>query len=153
MTAKRAIWIVRAILYPSLALAAVLLLLHRGSDSEAETGPLTLTGRTAQDHYVAATVRAGRVANLRVFVDVRCAHGNARGSWTAYEVDLVHSDDRIHLRLTKPWDLDRVFVQRVRLDARLHGSRLTGTFESVVTAAGNDTALCGSGRVAFDVHE
>jgi hypothetical protein len=153
MTAKRTIWIVRAILYSSLALAAVLLLGPRGGKREAETGPLTLMGRTAQDHYFAATVRNGRVANLHVYVDVRCADGTAPGSWSAYEGDLVNSGDRIRLRLIKPWDLDGAFVQRVRLDARLTGSRLAGTFESAVTAAGRDDTLCSSGRVAFDVHE
>jgi hypothetical protein len=42
MTAKRAIWIVRAILYPSLALAIALLALNRGGE-DALAGRVTFS--------------------------------------------------------------------------------------------------------------
>jgi hypothetical protein len=154
--AKRAIWIIRAVLYPSLALAAVLLLLHRGGESEADGGPTTLYGRTAQGHYFSAGFFEGRVFRVGTFVELRCLDGGTRVSAVSAVYtrggSFVTDGDRVRVRATIPWDATGEFTHHVRVDARRHGARLSGTVDDVVTRAGRRERVC-SGRVSFSAHE
>jgi hypothetical protein len=133
MTAKRAIWIIRAILYPSLALAAVFLLTHRGA--EADAGPITLYAQTSQGHYFSAGVRDGRVFRIGTRLDVSCPD-HAFVATESLDDDAIDDDG------------ERVSVERLtfHLQARRDGAGLTGTME----AAGDE---CGSGTVTFSAHE
>jgi hypothetical protein len=132
MTAKRAIWGIRALIYGSLALAAVLLT-HRGG--EADPGPTTLYAQTSQGHYFSAGLRDGRVFRIGTRLELACP----RLGYVATES--LHGeaiDD----------DGERVTVRRdgFRLDARRDGAALAGTMEAAVDG-------CRSGPVTFSAHE
>ena len=159
MTPRRAIWVVRAILYPSLALAAAaLLLLNRGegesvADGDAPGTPITLLGRTAGNHYFSATSQDGRILRISTFVELRCLDGSTRLPALTLSAgrDGFGTDD-VRVRDTLPWAGDDAFTHHLRVDARRDGARLSGTVADAVTRTGEDRRVC-SGRVAFTAHE
>lgn len=158
MTAKKAIWIIRAILYGSLAFAAVLLLARRDGESvdDAAPGtPITLLGRTGGNHYFSATAQDGRLFRISTFVELRCLDGNTRLpalTINAGRGGFPSEGDHVLVRAELPWTGDDAFTHHLRVDARRDGARLSGTVDDFVTRTGASGQVC-SGRVAFSAHE
>jgi hypothetical protein len=154
MTAKRAIWVVRAILYPSLALAAVLLFAHRGGE-DAVAGTATVYGTTSQGFDFNASFRDGRMFRLHTHVRSNCPDAQTSYTWlaggtrTRFETD----GDEVHVRATTPWNNEWSVTHHLRLDARKHGDRLSGTMSAVVDVTVPFRGTCRSGPVTFSAHE
>jgi hypothetical protein len=154
MTARRAIWVLRAILYPSLALAAVLLLAHRGGD-DAVAGPVTMYGKTSQGFDFNASFRDGRIFRLHTHVRSDCP--DARTSYT-WRVDDPHAffdihGDAVRLRSTATWKNTWSVMHHLRLDAHRLGDGLTGTMSAVVDVYAPFSGTCRSGSVTFSAHQ
>jgi hypothetical protein len=130
MTAKRAIWGIRVLIYGSLALAALILLTHRGGEPDA--GPTTLYAQTSQGHYFSASLREGRVFRIGTRLDMTCGYVETE----SLRGDAIDDDG------------ERVTVERdgFRLAARRDGAALAGTMEAAVDG-------CRSGPVTFSAHE
>jgi hypothetical protein len=156
MTAERALWIVRAIPYRSLALAAALVLAYRsGRGEDTAPGPVALVGKTGQGYRFAAVANGDTVKRIGTSVDASRSNGG-RCHWAlsvggsprgAQVVDRVHDRPR---PLALP--VDRHL--RERADRRASGRRGADRDDRGHARDPRGGAdICGSGKVAFRVHE
>jgi len=156
MTAKRAIWIVRAILYGSLALAAALVLAHRsGGGEDLAPGPYALVGKTGQGYRFAAVAHGDTVKTIGTSVDASCSNGG-RYHWALSAgrsprgAQVVDRGDDVRVRWSYRWTSTS---GSVRIDAHQDGAALTGTIQATLEIRAEAPITCGSGKVAFRVHE
>jgi hypothetical protein len=155
MTARRAIWIIRGILYPSLALAAALVLTHRGGDDDAAAWPVTVYGKTSQGFDVNASFRDGRIYRLHTHVRSYCPGARPAYTWTVDDPNAyfdIHGD-AIRVRSTATWKNEWSVMHHLRIDARHRDGGLTGTMSAVLDVYAPFTGTCRSGKVTFNAHE
>lgn len=153
MTAKRAIWIIRALFYGSVALVALVLLLARGDDDAEPSGPITLTGRTEQDTFINASFRDGRIFRMRAWARVACSNGRDYDwRWIVTEgkgAHFVTDGERVRIKLATTKDLAWTGIAKLDLDARASGARMTGTIDTVIDVSAPFRGTCRSGRLRF----
>jgi hypothetical protein len=146
VTAKRAIWLFRAVFYPAAALVVLMWLLHRG---EPPAGPLTLSGHTSQGMFVTVGVRDGRVYRFRAWIRSRCdGGGEYRTRWVSGP-RFSHRGDGAQQRASYPAITDWSTWQELAFDAHAAGAMVSGTLRATVRVSEPFRGVCHSGPVTF----